>query len=115
MSVYCSRKGGMCLKIVTEDGFEQVKLKGGQNDVDPARVEAALECMAPEMADALRATLSFGDAALEKAATDVKASDKVEMVKAAASLGELEDLMAGENRKTVLNAIEKRMAELQGD
>jgi hypothetical protein len=115
MPILCKRKGGFGLKVPQDKGgFLVVNLKGGLNDVDPDLVSQALESMQPEMAKAISAELDLV-AEGEIAPDEMKAADKVKAARAAGSMEELRALAEGEDRSTVMKAIEKRAAELEAD
>jgi hypothetical protein len=122
MRIQCNRRGGFNLKVPTESGFETLKLAHGINDVDGDMMTDAMAALPEAMAKAITAKkpgskrppdleLLADDGEPEGA--DMKAVDKVKLVRAAETLEELRELAEGEDRQTVLTAIEKRAAQLQ--
>lgn len=123
--IRCNRKGGFGLKLENEDGkLVRVRLRQGANDVNPSLVADALDRMDPKMARALTERKKDGmppDLDLDYDADDddaadlssMSAADKVKVALAADSLAELRELSLGEERKTVMEAIEKRASQLE--
>lgn len=115
--VRCNHKGGYGIRVKDGAGrLVRYRLRYGENDIDPDLVRMALDGMAPEMAKALTAgdlpciELPVLGAAAETG--DMGVVDKAKVVRACTSLTELRDLAEGEERKTVLNAIDRRAMEL---
>ena len=118
MQVMCNRKGGFVLRH--PDGGK-IKLVGGANTMDEERFEEAMEAANPAWVEAICKPGPNGKPA-DLAPLDgddqpkaMNAKDKVELVKAAESMTDLDTLADGEERATVLKAIEKRTAELQDE
>jgi hypothetical protein len=124
--IRCNRKGGFGLKLEDEDGkLVRVRLRHGVNDISPARVADALDRMDPKMARALTSRKSNGmppdleigyqadDDGDEADVSKMSAADKVKVALAANSFDELRELSEGEDRKTVMEAIEKRAGQLE--
>lgn len=118
MQVMCNRKGGFVLRH--PDGGK-VKLVGGINTVDEGRFEEAMEAANPDWVEAICKAKANGQPADlvefdgEAPAKAMNAKDKVELVKAAETMEDLDYLAEDEERATVLKAIEKRQAELQSE
>lgn len=123
MPVRCNRKGGFGLKVEDSTGrVRRVKLNYGINDLTAEQVIAALARMPPAMAAELTARKPDGSppeidldapAPVLDGESKMSAADKVELVKAAGSLADLRALAEGEERKTVLAAIDRRAGELE--
>lgn len=123
--IRCNRKGGFGLKLENDNGdLVRVRLRQGVNDFDPDRVIDALRRMPPAMAMAITERKKDGmppDIELDydgedDAGADVStmlAAEKAKVALAADSFDELRELSEGEERKTVLEAIEKRGAQLE--
>ncbi len=131
MPVICNRPGGLGLKVNDGGQLKRYKLKHGENDIDEAIVVAALG----QLPLAMAAALTEGDEpAIQLGTLDpaeqapppadeledddpkpMTAAEKVKEVKAAECLAELRDLAAGEERKTVTDAIDRRAGELEDE
>lgn len=118
MQVMCNRKGGFVLRL--PDGGK-LKLVSGPNTVDEDRFQAAMGAANPDWVEAICKPKANGQPADlapfdgEAPARAMNAKDKVELVKAAETMEDLDYLAEDEERATVLKAIEKRQAELQSE
>ena len=135
MAVRCNLKGGYRLNMLGKDGaVKKTRLVYGLNDIDSDRVREGLEHIDPRLAKALVSTKKHGRPAdieldveqepMLAPETDgdgdgdtgghMNADEKIELVKIAEAAEDLRELAEGEERKTVLAALDKRAGELQG-
>lgn len=123
MLVQCNRPGGFVLR--TPEG-DLVKLNHGPNKVDAQKFSEAMQAMPEAWQRAVTTSQKHGtlpdiepagaETLPEVDSTEVErmsAVDKAKAVKAAATIEELNDMMEGEERKTVIDAANTRLAELQ--
>lgn len=123
MAIICNRKGGIGLHIEINGLVRRVKLSHGLNDIDEAMVKAALSKMQPAMVEAftskkpdgLPADIEFGAVVPSEPSAKLSVNQKCKLVRHAESLSELRELAEGEERQTVLDAIDKRAAKLEAE
>ena len=129
MAIRCNRKGGFGLKVEDKNGrITRLKIVYGINDISDELIGGALRRMPEKMAEALTSLKPNGAPADLEPVRDfdaepegdddggerkLSAAEKVKLVRAAETLAELRELNEGEDRSTVIDAIEKRAAQIQ--
>lgn len=119
MDLYCNHPGGVTLPPVVDDEgtfvWPRLVLKAGLNEVDPGHWDAVEAKLDPDWMLAVGLDdepPAEAEPTPAPAAPHLNAKDKAAVVMAAESLDELDELAEGEERKTVLDALEKRAEQL---
>ncbi len=118
MKVTCTLGGGVSFPELRDAKgevlFPRLRLRKGDNEVSEEHLYALEKHCNPAWFEEICKSLEVGESD-DDGPAPMNAADKIDVVKEAETLAELEGLADGEERKTVLAAIDKRLEELEAE